>query len=254
MTTPISIGIIGAAGRLGGAIRLALSGSDHLQFAGGTDRATDADWAVSLDMLLDKVDVVIDVAAPGATASHVAHAAAAGKAYITGTTGLSADDHAALDQAANTIPVLQTGNFSLGVTVLSALVQQAAALLDDNGWDIELVESHHRHKVDSPSGTALLLGEAAARGRQVKLDDVRLDARSGLHGPRKTGDIGFASLRGGSVIGEHSALFLGANERIELAHKAEDRGLFARGALAAAQFIATAPKGRYDMRDVLKIG
>ncbi|RZL97546.1 MAG: 4-hydroxy-tetrahydrodipicolinate reductase, partial [Sphingomonas sp.] len=152
--------------------------------------------------------------------------------------------------AAAEIAVLQTGNTSLGVTLLATLVEQAAALLGE-GWDVEIVEMHHRHKEDAPSGTALLLGEAAAAGRGAVLSDLRVLAREGHTGARTPGTIGFASLRGGSVTGDHRVILAGEGERIELAHVAEDRGLFARGAVKAALWLPAQPPGRYAMRDVL---
>jgi 4-hydroxy-tetrahydrodipicolinate reductase len=154
--------------------------------------------------------------------------------------------------AAHHAPIVQSGNMSLGVNLLAALVKQAAAILGD-GWDIEIVEMHHNRKVDAPSGTALLFGEAAAEGRGVKLADVRDSGRDGVTGARKAGDIGFAALRGGTVIGDHQVIFAGSGERIELSHRAEDRGLFAQGALKAALWAHGAKPGLYSMNDVLGI-
>jgi 4-hydroxy-tetrahydrodipicolinate reductase len=155
-----------------------------------------------------------------------------------------------IDQAAAEIAVLQTGNTSLGVTLLAQLVREAAAKLGPD-WDVEIVEMHHRHKVDAPSGTALLLGEAAARGRGVTLPEVRVDSRAGLTGARAEGTIGFASLRGGSVIGDHHVVFAGEGERVELSHLAQDRSTFAHGAVRAAQWLVGRAPGRYAMGDVL---
>ncbi|MET0250007.1 MAG: 4-hydroxy-tetrahydrodipicolinate reductase, partial [Sphingobium sp.] len=158
--------------------------------------------------------------------------------------------HALIDQAAAHIPVLQTGNTSLGVNLLAALVEQAAAGLGDD-WDVEIVEMHHRHKVDAPSGTALLLGEAAARGRGIPLADHSERGRDGITGARQQGAIGFASLRGGSVAGDHQVIFAAEGERIEIGHRAENRAIFARGAIRGALWLKDQPPGRYDMKGVL---
>jgi 4-hydroxy-tetrahydrodipicolinate reductase len=181
---------------------------------------------------------------------HLEAARGAGRPILVGTTGLSARHHAMIDAAAAEIPVLQTGNTSLGVTLLGILVREAAARLGPE-WDIEIVEMHHRHKVDAPSGTALLLGEAAATGRDTTLSEVRVDGRAGLTGARTEGTIGFSSLRGGSVIGDHSVIFATDGERIELGHRGEDRVIFARGAVRAALWLVGRAPGRYRMGDVL---
>lgn len=240
MRDRFSIGIIGAAGRMGRAVQAQLTAADGLSLAFTADRGDT--WGAA--------DVLIDFSAPGSTAAHAARAAEAGAALVVGTTGLTDADHAALDAAGQTIAVVQAGNFSLGVNLLAALVEKAAAALD-TGWDIEILETHHRHKVDAPSGTALLLGEAAAKGRGVALDDAAVRARDGITGERKAGEIGFASLRAGGVIGEHSVMLASTAERLTLSHHAEDRSLFANGALVAARFAAGAAPGRYDMRAVL---
>ncbi|HEY8066956.1 MAG TPA: 4-hydroxy-tetrahydrodipicolinate reductase [Methylosinus sp.] len=199
---------------------------------------------------LAEADVAIDFSTPATTVALAGLAAAAGVAHVIGTTGLSSEDMAALATAAERVPVVRSGNMSLGVNLLAVLVERAAKALGV-AWDIEIVEMHHRMKVDAPSGTALLLGEAAARGRDVALGEHSARARDGLTGPRREGDIGFASLRGGTVVGEHSVIFAGAGERIELAHRAEDRGIFARGAIAAAIWTRGRPAGLYSMADVL---
>ena len=172
---------------------------------------------------------------------------------MIGTTGLSAADLAGIESAAWHAPVVRSGNMSLGVNLLAALVRQAARALGQD-FDIEIVEMHHRMKVDAPSGTALLLGEAAAAGRGVDLDAHAVRGRDGHTGPRPPGAIGFATLRGGTVIGEHRVLFAGAGERVEFAHMAEDRGIFARGALQAALWARGRKPGLYGMDDVLGIG
>jgi 4-hydroxy-tetrahydrodipicolinate reductase len=203
---------------------------------------------------LTGADVLIDFTRPEGTLAHVAACARAGVAAVVGTTGLAAADRQALAEFANAIPIVFAPNMSVGVAVLLRLVQQAAKLLGE-GYDVEIVEMHHRHKVDAPSGTALLLGEAAARalGRDLKTDGVF--GRSGVTGERKPGAIGFASLRGGDVVGDHSVIFAGAGERLELTHKAGSRLNFAQGALRAARFVAAkraaGTKGLFDMQDVL---
>ena len=175
---------------------------------------------------------------------------AAGKPIVIGTTGLEERHHFLIDDAARDIAILQTGNTSLGVNMLAALVEQAARQLGAD-WDIEILEMHHRHKVDAPSGTALLLGEAAAKGRAIHLKDHSERGRDGITGARKAGDIGFASLRGGSVAGDHSVILASDNERIELIHRAENRTIFARGAVKAAVWLTPQKPGRYNMQEVL---
>ena len=176
--------------------------------------------------------------------------ARAGVAHVIGTTGLSEEDLEAIAEAARKTVIVRSGNMSLGVNLLAVLVERAARALGP-AWDAEIVEMHHRLKVDAPSGTALLLGEAAARGRGVNLSEHSARGRDGLTGARKAGDIGFASLRGGTVVGDHSVIFAGVGERIEFSHRAEDRGIFARGALAAALWTRGRPPGLYSMADVL---
>jgi 4-hydroxy-tetrahydrodipicolinate reductase len=169
---------------------------------------------------------------------------------VIGTTGLDEADIAAIASSAEKTVVVRSGNMSLGVNLLAALVERAAKALGP-AWDAEIVEMHHRLKVDAPSGTALLLGEAVARGRGINLSENGARGRDGLTGPRKSGEIGFASLRGGTVIGDHTVIFAGAGERIEFSHRAEDRGIFARGALAAALWTRGKAPGLYSMADVL---
>jgi len=182
--------------------------------------------------------------------SNLAAASAAGKPILIGTTGLDAGHQRLIDDAATKIPVLQAANTSLGVNLLAHLVRDAAARLGPE-WDIEIVEMHHRHKADAPSGTALLLGRAAAEARGVSLDEVSDRGRDGITGPRTAGHIGFAALRGGSVAGEHQVIFAGEGERIELGHRAESRAIFASGAVWAALWLKDKPAGRYTMADVL---
>lgn len=250
-----NIGIFGAAGRMGRAIALAAIEAGHV-IIGGTDRGGQGEIAPCIAITADPValarncDVLIDFSVPGALAAHLDACVAAGKPILIGTTGLEPAHHALIDRAAQSIPVLQTGNTSLGVNLLAALVEQAAASLGDD-WDIEIVEMHHRHKVDAPSGTALLLGEAAARGRGIALADHSERGRDGITGARARGAIGFAALRGGSVAGDHQVIFAAEGERIEIGHRAENRAIFARGAVKGAQWLLGQPAGRYDMKGVL---
>ena len=195
-------------------------------------------------------DGVLDFTAPVATVDFAALAAQARIVHVVGTTGLAEPDFAKLEAAARHARIVQSGNMSLGVNLLAALVRKAAAALAED-WDIEILEMHHRMKVDAPSGTALLLGEAAAAGRRIALAERSVRVRDGHTGARPSGAIGFASLRGGTVVGEHSVVFAGAGERIELSHRAEDRALFARGAIRAAMWAEGRKPGYYTMADVL---
>jgi 4-hydroxy-tetrahydrodipicolinate reductase len=253
------IGILGADGRMGRALVAALPGQPGVVLGGLAERAGHALVGTEIagvtvgdspEALAKACDVLVDFTAPAALAGHLAAAEAAGCALLVGTTGLEAAHHAAIDAAAARIAVLQAANTSLGVNLLVALVRQAAAALGPD-WDIEIAELHHRMKVDAPSGTALALGAAAAAGRGVALDDVAVRGRDGITGARSAGQIGFAALRGGTAAGDHLVLFAGEGERLELAHRAEDRAIFARGALKAAAWLAGRPAGRYQMADVL---
>lgn len=237
------IGIIGSAGRMGQAIAALLVDSGHL-LAGGADQGENA------ASLADRSDVLVDFSTPSALDANLHAAIGAGIPIVIGTTGLGERHHAAIDSAAFAVPVLQTGNTSLGVTLLAHLVGEAAARLGPD-WDIEIVEMHHRMKVDAPSGTALLLGEAAAAGREIPLATNCERGRDGQTGARAEGAIGFASLRGGTVAGEHSVIFAGNEERLALTHIAENRTIFARGAIRAAEWLTGKPAGRYTMKDVL---
>jgi 4-hydroxy-tetrahydrodipicolinate reductase len=195
-------------------------------------------------------DGVLDFTTPASTVAFAALAAQAHLVHVIGTTGLGKDDLAKIDAAGRHTPVVRSGNMSLGVNLLAALVRRAAAALGEE-FDVEVLEMHHRAKVDAPSGTALLLGNAAAEGRKIDLDGHSVRARDGHTGARKAGDIGFATLRGGSVIGEHAVIFAGDGERIEFVHKAEDRSLFAKGAVKAALWGRGKKPGVYSMMDVL---
>lgn len=237
------IGIIGSEGRMGRVLVDAVlaAGETH---AGGIDKGGD------VAALAGGSDVLVDFSSPHALEANLDAAIAAGIPVVVGTTGLEERHHFLVDNAANSIAVLQTGNTSLGVTLLAHLVREAASRLGTD-WDIEIVETHHRMKVDAPSGTALLLGGAAAAGRGVDLGQSSVRGRDGITGAREEGTIGFASLRGGSVAGDHTVHFLADNERLSLSHLAENRAIFAKGAIRAAQWLLGKPKGRYAMPEVL---
>ena len=237
------IGIVGSEGRMGKALVEAIAAAGE-EFAGGVDKGGDVAAVAQV------ANVLVDFSSPEALEATLDSAVAAGTPILVGTTGLAERHHWLIDQAANAIAVVQTGNTSLGVNMLAHLVREAAARLGEE-WDIEIVETHHRMKVDAPSGTALLLGEAAAAGRGVRLDQVAVRGRDGVGGERESGAVGFASLRGGSVAGDHSVLLLGPDERLELTHRAETRAIFARGAVRAAQWLLGKPAGRYTMAEVL---
>ncbi len=244
----VRIGILGVRGRMGEAIAAAASDAG-VTVAGGIDRDGFAlNEHRDAAALARASNVLIDFSAPDATLGHVEAAVAAGTPIVIGTTGLTDDHHRAIDEAAARIAVLQTANTSLGVNLLAHLVEEAARRLGPD-WDVEIIEMHHRHKVDAPSGTALLLGAAANRGRGQP-DGAALNEYD-RSGARKPGGIYYASLRGGSVAGDHMVVLAGEGERIELGHRAEGREIFARGALEAAQWLAGKPAGRYAMTDVL---
>jgi len=242
---------------MGRAVLRAAREADGVDPVGGFDRPgwTDGDSEgvrlLSLDEALAAADVVVDFTTPEATVALAAVAARGGPALVVGTTGLSADQEAAIATAAERVAIVRSGNFSLGVHVLLGLAEQAGRLLDAADWDAEIVEAHHRRKLDAPSGTALMLGEAVAQGRGVSLTDVRAPIRDGVGDPRQPGQIGFAVLRGGGIVGDHSVTFAADDELITLSHSARDRSLFARGALAAARWVVGRPPGLYDMQDVL---
>lgn len=202
--------------------------------------------------LLAKADAIVDFTAPHATVALAALAAEAGCAHVIGTTGLEREDEARIREAARRIAIVKSGNMSVGVNLLAGLVKRVAAALGPD-FDIEILEMHHNKKVDAPSGTALLLGRAAAEGRNLDLEGHSARGRDGITGPRRKGDIGFASLRGGTVVGEHHVIFAGPAERIELVHRAEDRMLFAHGALRAALWTRGRAPGLYSMTDVLEL-
>jgi 4-hydroxy-tetrahydrodipicolinate reductase len=237
------IGIIGSEGRMGHALARAIDAAGH-DCAGGVDRGGDVAG------LADHSDVLVDFSSPTALEGNLHAAVGAGIPILVGTTGLEERHHAALDSAGGAIAVLQTGNTSLGVTLLAHLVREAAGKLGPE-WDVEVLEMHHRMKVDAPSGTALLLGEAAAEGRGIDLAAHSERGRDGQTGRRAAGAMGFASLRGGTVAGEHSVILAGEQERIVLSHSAEDRMIFAHGAVRGAAWLIGQPAGRYTMGQVL---
>lgn len=238
-----AIGIYGSLGRMGLAIADAIPAA-NARHAGGID--IDGDPAA----LARDADVLVDFSSPAALDAHLSAARSTGTPIVIGTTGLGAAHHDLIDQAAREIAVLQTGNTSLGIALLCRLVRDAAARLDA-GWDIEVLEAHHRQKVDAPSGTALMLAAAAAEGRGSTVADLGVIGRAGLTGARAEGTIGFASIRGGTIVGDHRVLFAGEGERLELLHMAEDRAIFARGAVRAALWLVGKPAGRYAMDDVV---
>jgi 4-hydroxy-tetrahydrodipicolinate reductase len=241
----VRIGIIGSAGRMGAALVEAIAAAGAV-YSGGVDKGDD------VLALARSSDVLVDFSAPAALEGNLDAAIAAGVPIVVGTTGLEERHHWLCDSAATSIAVLQTGNTSLGVTLLAHLVREAASRLGED-WDIEVVETHHRMKVDAPSGTALLLGQAAAEGRGIDLAAHSARGRDGITGARRAGDIGFAALRGGTVAGDHTVHFLADDERIALSHLAENRRIFAKGAVRAAQWLIGKPAGRYTMPQVLDL-
>lgn len=259
----IKIGVLGAGGRMGQAIIAEVQAAPDCWLAGGVERpghpscgSVIGDGLVvcaNAAPVAHKADVLIDFTSPDALAENLRAAMDGNAAILVGTTGLGPEHQAALDAAAKSIPVLQAANTSLGVSLLAELVEQAARALD-SGFDIEILELHHRHKVDAPSGTALFLGEAAARGRGRPLAELRLPPHEEERGPRRAGGIGFATLRGGSVAGEHKVILAGEGERIELGHVAEGREIFAGGAVRAARWLAGRKPGRYAMADIFRSG
>jgi len=262
--------VTGVSGRMGQMLARLVLESDKARLVGAVERAGHA-WVghdlgeamggtpvgvtVSDDPLdsFAKAQAVLDFTSPAATVEFARIAAQARAVHVIGTTGLAAEDLAAIATAARHAVIVRAGNMSLGVNLLVRLTKMVAEALDEE-FDIEIIESHHNMKVDAPSGTALMLGEAAAEGRGVALEDVRDSGRDGMTGARKLGDIGFSAIRGGDIIGEHDVMFAGAGERIILRHIASDRRLFAKGALRAALWGQDQKPGEYDMMDVLGLG
>lgn len=262
MTQPIRLAINGASGRMGRALLALVREDKRFELVNALVPATSAhngtpvfaELPTSLRYAHDwnavTANVVIDFSGPDGLIAALDYCIAHKAALVTGTTGIDASLQTRLDQAAQRIPLLHAANFSLGVAVLKRLLRQAAAALPD--WDLEIIEAHHGRKEDAPSGTALALGNAAAETRGTSLAKDAVYVREGRPGARRSGSIGFAVVRGGDVVGEHTALLLGQGERVELSHRATDRSIFARGALEAAAWLATRKPGSYDIDDMLQ--
>lgn len=266
MGTPLKVVIAGCSGRMGHALLECVFADQELVLHGALDRTGNAQLGrdagelqgrVSGVKLTDDIakalqgaDVLVDFTRPEASMKYLEACQKANVKMVIGTTGLSAEEKKVIEAAAKNIAVVFAPNMSVGVTLLISLVEQAAKVLNE-GYDIEVVEMHHRHKVDAPSGTALRLGEAAAKGLGQSLQDCAVYAREGVTGEREAGTIGFATMRGGDVVGDHTVVLAGIGERVELTHKASSRATFAVGALRAAKFLADKQSGLYDMQDVL---
>jgi 4-hydroxy-tetrahydrodipicolinate reductase len=238
---------------MGQAVSMAVEKEPGLLLAAGFDRpGAEGAGLMSQDAALAAADVVVDFTSPAASVALAQVCAArSGPALVIGSTGFDSAQIAGIAEASKRVAIVRAGNFSLGVNMLMGLVEQAARRLGPDAYDIEVFEAHHRRKVDAPSGTALMLGAAAARGRNVELGKVARHARDGITGPRPLGEIGFSVMRGGDVIGEHSVTFAADDEILTFSHSARDRGLFARGAVVAARWVAGRAPGEYDMGDVL---
>ena len=265
----MKIAVMGAAGRMGRELLRVIAATPGCVISGGTEQPGAATLGQDLgilagldplgiavtadaDAVIAGADAILDFTSPKATAVFAGHAAKHGTVHVIGTTGFDASSLASVTDAAQRTAIIKAGNMSLGVNLLAALTRRVAAALGED-YDIEIVEMHHRMKVDAPSGTALMLGQAAAEGRQINLADRSVRVRDGHTGARSAGDIGFATLRGGSVVGDHTVIFAGDGERIELTHLAADRGIFARGAVRAAVWGKSRAPGLYSMADVLGI-
>jgi 4-hydroxy-tetrahydrodipicolinate reductase len=265
----LKIGVVGAAGRMGRMLVAEIARTEGVVLSGAGESAgnptlgQDAGELAGIGALgvalgddaaalIEGADVLIDFTSPEATARHAGLAADCGTAHIIGTTGFDETHQAAIEAAASKTAIVQAPNMSLGVNLLFALTERVAGALGED-YDIEIFEIHHRHKVDAPSGTALGLGQAAARGRRIDLEDVAERGRDGITGARARGGIGFASLRGGDVVGDHTVTFAGEGERIELTHRAGSRLIYASGAVRAALWAHGKPPGLYGMKDVLGI-
>ena len=263
----VKIGILGAAGRMGLALVRQIAVTEGAALAGGVDLAghpalgqdlgtlaglgpQGAALTADAEALARAADVLLDFTLPRSVVGHAELAARLGKPIVVGTTGTNAEEDARIRRAAAKTALLRAANMSVGVNLLLALARQTAAALNAD-FDIEIVEMHHRHKVDAPSGTALALGRAAAAGRQAEHDKLAVRGRDGITGERVRGTIGYAALRGGNVAGEHSVIFAADNERVELTHRATDRSIFARGAVTAALWLPGKPAGFYSMAEVL---
>jgi len=261
--------VTGASGRMGQTLIRLAGASDKLRLVGCIERAGhpwtgrdvgEAMGGAALGVVVTddpleafaKAQAVVDFTSPAATVEFAALAAQARAVHVIGTTGLEAEHLAKIEAASHHAVIVRAGNMSLGVNLLARLTQKVAAALDAD-WDVEIVEAHHRAKVDAPSGTALMLGQAAAEGRGISLADAKVSGRDGMTGARERGTIGFSAIRGGDIVGEHDVIFAGMGERIVLRHLATDRAIFARGALRAAVWGQGKKPGQYDMMDVLGI-
>ena len=259
--------VAGAGGRMGRALTRVISETPGAVLAGALEApgsellgkdagmlagvpANGVTLSADLWSMSAEADGILDFTVPAATIANVAIAAQRGLVHVIGTTGLSSSDDAVIKSVTSRAIVVQSGNMSLGVNLLAALVKRVAQSLDES-FDIEILEMHHKAKIDAPSGTALMLGQAAAAGRGISLEERSARGRDGVTGARRAGDIGFAALRGGTVTGDHSVIFAGAMERIELTHRAEDRTMFAQGAVKAALWARHQKPGLYSMTDVL---
>ncbi len=266
----ISVSIPGGNGRMGKTLLALVIENEKFNLASSTCLPNEDEVGIDIGMLVGKSkiskelktepsylfqnsDVLIDFTAPEATMFHANKCFDNNMAIVIGTTGLSKSQEKELSNLSKKIPIVYSANFSIGVTLLSSLVSDSTKILGTE-WDIEILEMHHKHKVDAPSGTALLLGKAAAKARDQELSDVKSVSRDGIVGKRKEDEIGFAVLRGGDVVGEHSVIFSNQGERVELVHKATDRSIFASGALRASYWAARAEPGLYSLSDVLKNG
>jgi 4-hydroxy-tetrahydrodipicolinate reductase len=262
----IKVAVMGCTGRMGAAVTKQILDSNKFTFIGGAVRKESNHIGRDVGHVLNRqhigilvtddpkplmqaADIIIDFTTPKATAANVELAAQYGKPYVTGTTGLGKDLQQDIINASELIPIIFSPNMSVGMTLMTVVVKKMAQILDDS-FDIEILEMHHRHKLDAPSGTAIAIGQAAAQGRGIILESHSDKSRTGL---RKPGKIGFAVLRGGEVSGDHTAIFAGDNEMLSVTHRAYDRNVFASGALKAAQWLIKQPKGLYNMQDVLGI-
>ncbi|MBV8737980.1 MAG: 4-hydroxy-tetrahydrodipicolinate reductase [Alphaproteobacteria bacterium] len=261
------IGVVGCGGRMGRMLVAEIAATKECTIAGGSEAPGSGyvnqdigeiaglgrigiPIGEAVDKLMRDSDVVLEFTSPAATAEHAALAAKLGKPMVIGTTGLSPQQADVVRETASSVPIVWAPNMSLGINVMLSVVEEIARRLGPD-WDIEIMEMHHRGKVDAPSGTALALGQAAAAGREVVLEEVEQRARDGITGPRRTGDIGFAALRGGDVTGDHTVIFAGAGERLELIHRATTRAIYAKGAVRAARWVVGRPAGLYGLKEVL---
>jgi len=261
------MGVVGCGGRMGRMLVAEIAATEGCSVAGGSEAPGSGyvnqdigelagigrigiPIGETVEKLMRDSDVVLEFTSPAATAEHAELAADLGTAMVIGTTGLSAEQGERVREAARHIPIVWAPNMSLGVNVLLSIVEEIAKRLGPD-WDVEIIEMHHRGKVDAPSGTALALGHAVAAGRGVALEAVEQRGRDGITGPRRTGDIGFAALRGGDTTGDHHVVFAGAGERLELTHRATTRAIYAKGAVRAARWVVGRPPGVYGLKEVL---